>query len=124
MRVTKSQIVHGVADYIKEEILPKMDDGKAMQIIVSIGINAVTANTRLIDSVFENDMVKALLEDDGSGTYEIDGLANAMHKAVDQYGAFPVKVPAVPLLSPKEITLRLDAADVDAMRRRIGEEKG
>ena len=62
MRVTKSQIVQGVADYIKEEILPKMDDGKAMQIIVSIGINAVAANERLIDSVFENDMVKAFRE--------------------------------------------------------------
>ena len=119
MRVTRSQIVHGVADYIKDEILPKMDEGKAMQIIVSIGVNSVMANDKLIDSVFENDMVKALLDDDGSGSYEIDGLADAVHKAIDQYGAFPIKVPPVPLLSPREITLMIDENDVDAMRRKI-----
>ena len=119
MRVSKSQIVHGVADYIKEEILPKMADGRAVQIIVSIGINSMAANDRLVDSVFDNEMVKAMLNDDGSGTYEIDGLMAAIKQSIEQYGAFPVKVPAIPLLSPSEITLKLDAADVEAMRRRI-----
>ena len=119
MRVSKSQIVHGVTDYIQGEILPKMGNDKAVQIMLSIAVNAATANNRLVDAVLGNEFVRALLEDDGSGTYEIGGIADAMRKAIEQYGSFPIQVPAIPLISPNEITLRLDAADVDAMRRRI-----
>ena len=119
MRVTKGQIVHGIADYVRGEILPKMGDNRAMQIILSIGANAVFANSRTVDAVFENSIIRALLEDDGTGTYEVGALADAMRDAVEQYGSFPVHIPAVPLLSPNEITLNLGAGDVDAMRRRI-----
>ena len=119
MRVTKSQIVRGVTDYIKSEILPKMNEDKAMQIAASIVINAAARNERMISSVMNHEIVRALLDDDGSGTYEIDGLADAMRDAVEQYGAFPVKVPPIPFISSHEITLRLNDEDVDAMRRRI-----
>lgn len=119
MRVSKSQMIHGAADYIQGEILPKMSDDRAMQIILSIAVNAALANSRAVDAALENSMVKALLEDDGSGTYEIGGIADAMRAAIEKYGSFPVTFPAIPLLSPREITLKLDAADVDAMRRRI-----
>ena len=119
MRVTKSQIVRGVTDYIKSEILPKMNEDKAMQIAASIVINAAARNERMISSVMNHEIVRTLLDDDGSGTYEIDGLAESMRDAVDQYGAFPVKVPPIPFISSHEITLRLNDEDVDAMRRRI-----
>lgn len=119
MRVSKAQIVHGVTDYIQNEILPKMGDDKAVQIMISIAINAAMANDKLVSTVFNNDVVRALLEDDGSGTYEIGGIIDAMQTAIEQYGSFPVRVPAIPLLSPREITLKLDASDVGAMRRRI-----
>ena len=119
MRVTKSQIVHGVADYIQSEILPNLVNGRGLQIIVSIGANAVAANHKIADAVFENQMVRALLDDDGSGTYDIGGLADAMRKSIEQYGSFPVQVPAIPLISPTELTLKLTAEDVAAMRSRI-----
>ena len=119
MRVSKRQIVAGVTDYIQGEILPKMADDKAMQIILSIATNAATANSKLVDTVLGNELLRALLEEDGSGTYEIGGVVDAMRAAIDQYGSFPVRVPAIPLLSPHEIVLKLDATDVDALRRRI-----
>lgn len=119
MRVSKSQIVHGIADYIQGEILPKMADEKAVQIILSIAANAAMSNGKLVDSVLENEIVRTLLEDDGTGTYDVGGIADAMRTAIEQYGSFPVRVPAIPLLSPHEITLRLSAEDIDAMRRRI-----
>ena len=119
MRVSKSQIVHGVTGYIQDEILPKMGDDRAVQIIISIAVNAATANQRAVDMVMDNEIVKALLEDDGTGTYEIGGIADAMRTAIEQYGSFPVTFPAIPLISPHEITLRLGAGDVEAMRRRI-----
>lgn len=119
MRVSKVQIVHGLTDYIQGEILPKMGDDKAVQIILSIAANAAIANNKIVDTVLGNEIIKALLEDDGSGTYEVGGIADAMQAAIKQYGSFPVKIPAIPLISPHEMTLSLNADDVDALRRRI-----
>ena len=119
MRVTKSQIVHGVTDYIQSDILPNLANGRGLQIIVSIGANAIAANHKIVDAVFDNQMVQALLDDDGSGTYDVDGLVDAMRKSIDQYGSFPVQIPAIPLISPAELTIKLTAEDVAAMRSRI-----
>ena len=119
MRVSKSQIVKGVTEYIQGEVLPKMDNDKAVQIILSIAINAALANGKMVDAVFANEIVRSMLDDDGTGTYEINGVADAMTAAVQKYGSFPVKIPAIPLISPREITLTLNATDVEAMRLRI-----
>ena len=121
MRVTKSQIVHGITDYLQTDILPQMVGARTMQIIVSIGANAVASNNKLVDTVFKSPVVLAMLDDDGSGTYELGGLADAVIKSIRQYGNFPVNVPAIPLISPSSFTLSLTADDVDAMRRRIEE---
>lgn len=119
MRVTKIQIVHGAADYLREEVLPKMADNRAMQILLTIGANAALANSKAVDAVFNNNLVRAFLEDDGTGTYDIGAVADALRSAVEQYGSFPVQIPAIPFLSPNTITLNLGASDVDAIRRRI-----
>ena len=119
MRVTKSQIVHGLTDYIQSEVLPKMRDEKAMQIILTIGANAILANGKAVNAVLENDIVRALLEADENGTYDINSIAVAMRSAISQYGSFPLKIPAIPLISPHEITLNLNADDVDYLKQRI-----
>lgn len=125
MRVTKSQIIHGVTDYIQNEILPQLGGARSMQIIVSIGANAIATNPRLLDAVFGNQLVQALLNDDGSGTYDLSGLVDAMEISIREFGSFPIKVPPIPLISPTEFTLSLTAEDVAAMRRRIeGENQG
>ena len=121
MRVTKSQIIHGITEYIQSDILPQMGGARSMQIIVSIGANAIAANSKLVDEVFKNQIVQTMLNDDGSGTYDIGGLADAMTKSIRQYGSFPVQVPSIPLISPTGFTLSLTADDIDAMRRKIEE---
>ena len=125
MRVTKSQIIHGVTDYIQNEILPQLGGARSMQIIVSIGANAIAANPKLLDAIFGNQLVQALLDDDDSGTSDLSSLADAMAKSIQEFGSFPIKVPPIPLISPTEFTLSLTAEDVAAMRRRIeGEIQG
>ena len=119
MRVSKSQIVHGLTEYIRDEILPKMGDNKSMQIVLSIALNAAMANSKMIDAAMKNSIVAALLDDDGSGAYEISGIIDAMRAAIEQYGNFPVHVPPVPLISPQEFTLKLGVDDVDAIRSHI-----
>ena len=119
MRVTKSQIVHGIADYVQSEIIPKMGNGRALQILASVGANTIAANNKLVDAIFENQMVRGFLDEDGSGTYDISGLMDAMSKAIQQFGSFPVQVPAIPFISPAVTTLNLSADDVAAIKSSI-----
>ena len=121
MRVSRNQIIKGITDYIKNDLIPTMQNDRAVQIIFTIAINAAMANSKLTDSIFDNEIVRAMLDDDGSGTYEITGIVDSMQAAIQQYGSFPVQIPAIPLVSPREITVKLTADDVSAMRRKIEE---
>lgn len=121
MRVSRNQIIKGVADYIKNDLIPTMQNDRAVQIIFTIAINAAMANSKLTDSIFDNEIVRAMLDDDGSSTYEISGIVDSMQAAIQQYGSFPVQIPAIPLVSPREITVKLTADDVSAMRQKIEE---
>ena len=114
MRVTKSQLVHGVTAYVQNEILPKLGN-RALQILISVGANTAAANGQVMELLFGNQIVRAILDDDGSGTVEIGGLADAMRKSIDQYGSFPVQVPVIPLICPEGFTISLAANDVTAL---------
>ena len=119
MSVTKTQIVNGLVDYIQQEILPKMDDDRALKIMLSVGINAIKANDKLVDKWLCNDIVKALVSADGCGRYDIDSLMDWLRMSVEEYGAFPVTIPPIPLISPREITLKLSTSDVSTVQRLI-----
>ena len=119
MRVTRNQIVNGIVAYIQQEIMPKMDDDRALKILFSVGVNAIKANDKLIDKYLSNDIVRALIDDDGSGYYDIERLMDWIRTSVEEYGAFPVSVPPIPLISPREITLKLGPSDIIAIQRQI-----
>lgn len=119
MRVTRNQIVNGLASYVQQEIMSRMDDDRALKILFSIGVNAIKANDRLIDKYLSNDIVRALIDDDGSGNYDIERLMDWIKSSVEEYGAFPVIVPPIPLVSPREITLKLGPSDIVAIQRQI-----
>ena len=119
MRVTRHQIINGLTGYIQQEILPKMEDDRALKILFSVAVNAIKANDKLIDKYLSNDIVKALIDDDGSGNYDIERLMDWIRTSVEEYGAFPVIVPPIPLVSPREITLRLGPSDIIAIQRQI-----
>lgn len=119
MRVTRNQIVNGLVAYIQQEIMPKMDDDRALKILFSVAVNAIKANDKLIDKYLDNDIVRALTDDDGSGNYDIERLMDWIRTSVEEYGAFPVIVPPIPLVSPREITLRLGPSDIIAIQRQI-----
>ena len=119
MRVTRNQIVNGLVAYIQQEIMPKMDDDRALKILFSVAVNAIKANDKLIDKYLSNDIVRALIDDDGIGNYDIERLMDWIRTSVEEYGAFPVIVPPIPLVSPREITLRLGPSDIVAIQRHI-----
>ena len=119
MRVTRSQIVNGITGYITTEILPKMENDKALAILCAVAVNAIKANDRMVDKYLQNDIIRTLIDDDGNGTYDVERLMDWIKTSVEEYGAFPVTVPPIPLISPREITLRLSASDIAAIQRHI-----
>ena len=96
-----------------------MQDDKALQIAFSVAVNAVKANDKLIDKIFDSDVVKALLDDDGSGHYDVGNLMDWIRSSTEEYGGFPISIPPIPLISPREITIKLGPQDISAIRRRI-----
>ena len=119
MRVTKSQIVNGITAFVQQEIMPKMEDDRALKILFSVGVNAIKANDALIDKWLSNDIIRALIDDDRSGSYDVERLMDWIRASVEEYGSFPVTVPPIPLISPREITLKLGPADIAAIQRHI-----
>jgi len=119
MRVTREQIVKGVADYIENDVIPQMKEDRAIQIILDVAVKSVRANTKLTNMVFENKTVKAFLECGEDGTYEIGEVFDRMADGVRKFGPFPVVIPPVPLISPTEKTLSFTEGDITEIKRRI-----
>lgn len=118
MRVTKDQIINGVVSYVEGEVIPQVGD-KATQIIAAIAVKSVKANTKLIDSLFENQMVRTLLEEDENGTYELDNVFRNVAESIRQFGPFPVEIPPIPFISNSEKLLTFTDSDVNEIKRRI-----
>lgn len=115
--MTKEQIVNGIATYIEDEAIPLITD-KATKIVASVAVKAVKANNALLDSFFDNPMVKTLLKEE-NGEYDLTDLIKYIEESIKQYGPFPVEIPAIPLVSPKNITFTFDDKDVLSIRRAI-----
>lgn len=119
MRVSKEQITNGMVEYIQTEVLPKMGDDRALKILFSVGMHAIKTNPAIIKKWLDNDIIKALLDDDGTGHYDIDQLMGWLQESVKEYGSFPVTVPPIPLLSPREITMQLGPTDIASIHQQI-----
>ena len=119
MGVKKNQIVAGIIGFVQDEILPKMSRDRALQIGLSVAVNAAKANDRLIDTVFGNEVVKAVLEENSAGEYEIGELLDSLKQSIEKYGELPLAIPPIPLFAPQGATITLDADDIAAIKRRI-----
>lgn len=119
MRVEKSQIIEGIASYVENEVIPKISDDRAAQIIISVWINSLKTNQKLVDSILDQGFVKALLDKDENGMYEIENLFRTFADSVEKYGYFPVNIPPIPLISPTEKALKFDKNDILEIKRRI-----
>ena len=121
MRVTKKQIVDGLASYILGELAPKMGREKGMQVALTVAVKTVQGNDMLIDKVFGSPLLQAVLSPDESGLYyEIGQLLDELEAATKKSGELPLTLPAIPLLAPDGGTITLYPEDIAAIRERIG----
>lgn len=123
MRVNKSQIINGFVDYIENEMLPQMGDDKAMQIIISFTANMIKANSKVADAVFAHPMLKAMLDADEDGMYEIESAFDVFEQSVSKFGYFPITINPIPIISPTEKELKFTADDIAEIKKHIERSK-
>lgn len=122
MRVTKDQIINGVVSFMETEVIPQVSE-RTTKIVLATAVLTIKKNTKLLDSIFENQMVKMVLDKDADDTYEIDGLMESISESLKQYGPFPVEIPPIPLISPSEDIFRFSESDIADLKRHIERSK-
>ena len=117
MKVTKQQIISGVVKYTKNEVLNKIVD-KPLKMIIATVVAMMETNPKIVDAVFNNSIISAMLYED-NGMYEIDELMEVIEDIMNEYGEFPVVIPAIKFISPMEKELSFGASDVNKLREYI-----
>lgn len=126
MRIDKNKIINGIVSYIDNEVVPKIVNDKAMQIIISVGANTLRGNPAAADKLFNNGIVATVIKHeviDGKDTYELDGLFSMVEDSVTKYGYFPITLPAIPFVSPTEKELKFSSEDIEMLKTYIEEAK-
>ena len=120
MHIEKQKIIDGIIKYIEKDVMPEISSDRGFQVVISIGISAIKANSKLLDKLFENDVFKSLANyDDENKTYDIDLLYNIAKDSISKCGYFPVKIPAISFISPNEKELKFSVADIDRLKSYI-----
>ncbi len=124
MRVDKNKLIAGFTTFIETEVIAKMTDDKAAQVVLSVAVKAIRVNPAIADKILGNGIVRMVLgyeDQDGKESYDIDSMASMISESISKYGYFPVVLPAVPFISPREKELKFGPADVDRLKRYIKE---
>ena len=126
MRVDKQRIIDGIVSYIDNEVVPKIVNDKAMQIIISVGANTLRGNPAAADKLFNNGVVAVVAKHeviDSKDTYDLDGLFSLVEDSVAKYGYFPIILPVIPFVSPTEKELKFSSEDIEMLKTYIEEVK-
>lgn len=118
MKVTKEQIVNGVASYGKNEIMAKSSD-KSFKFLVSVGLATLKRKPDIVSSILDSKLAGFVVAKDENGMYDIDTIADIVSDAMSEYGNLEIVVPPVPLLNPKEVTLTFTPNDVKVVANAI-----
>ena len=124
MRVDKNRLIAGIATFVENEVIAKMTDDRAAQIVLSVAVKTIRVNPNVADKFLDNDIVRMILgyEDrDGKESYDIDSMTDMISESVRKYGYFPVLLPAVPFISAREKELKFGPDDVNRLKRYIEE---
>lgn len=113
MEVSKGQLISGVVRYVKSDVLAKIPD-KPFRMTLSAMVNLIEVRPEAADVIFNNPLLKS-----ENGMYDIDLLEQIMVRTIEEYGDFPITIPAIKFISPTEKELRFTAEDVRKLKSSI-----
>lgn len=111
MTVSKNQLVSGATKFARNEIVNKIPD-KNFKMVISMLVNLLEVKPELADE-FLQPMA------DKDGMYDMDLLESVLCRTLDEYGDFPVIIPAIKFISPSEKELRFNSDDVRKLKSYI-----
>lgn len=113
MEVSKGQLISGIVKYVKNEVLKKIPD-KPFKMTLSAGINLIEVKPEVADVIFDHPILK-----NENDMYDIDLLEQIVVTTINEYGDFPVTIPAIKFISPTEKELRFTMEDIKKLREYI-----
>lgn len=124
MTITKQQIVNGVIQYVKNEVVNKITD-RPLKMLIAAAVSALELNPDLADVIFKNEHIAGIMHRDGD-QYDVEDVFKIIEKTMEEYGDFPVVIPAIKFLvqEPKEMTFT--AGDIRKLKKYLlgGESDG
>ena len=111
--VTFTQVKSGVAKYITDEIIAKMDGWKKWVSGAAVTMAMLKADT-LFDALKHNEIVTMLGIIRSDGMIDIDTMRNAFKAQADTTGPITIEIPAIG-------NLTLSSEDIDMLYRYIKE---
>lgn len=123
MEISKEQIIKGVTDYAKKELIDKIDD-KSLKRVIGLSVSVLTVKPQILNEYLENGVISSLVSTE-NGKIDLDLIFSVLIENVREYGAFEFVIPSIPLLSKYEFTLKFTDADIKKLKTYIegGEEE-
>lgn len=118
MRVTKEQIVKGIAAFADTDVIPKIED-RSTKIIVDIAVQYIKSNKKLADALLGNSIISMMLDQDEDGTFEIETMFESISESLKKYGPFPMTIPEIPIIHPEVSYLKFSEADIEELKKKI-----
>ena len=118
MMTDRAQIAHGLANYVRGDLLQVVPD---MPLRIALGTIArmVETNPTVIDR-FLTSPAMAMIVPAGDGGYDIIPALNALRDTMRETGALTLTIPSIPLITKGEQTMTFSPSDIDNLISRIG----
>lgn len=92
MNVSKEQIQRGLVKYLENDVVKVIGD-KPVMMATAVITSMIKNDDSMIGRAVSNPIVSVLLKHNADGSYDLDGLFNAITSTISEYGNFEVKFP-------------------------------
>ena len=118
MEITKKELIDGISNFAKNEIINKVPD-KSLKLVINIGVSLLKKKPEFIDEILNNKMVSILVKSTDEDKYDLDDLFEVLTDAVAENGNIDITVQPIPFLSSQENILTFTRDDVKKLKEYI-----
>ena len=117
MIVTIEKVRNGLTKYIEQDLTPVITD-KGFQFAVTFISELIKQNGSIIEAYLKQPMISLLVpfNEEAKG-YDISNLMTALRNTLNRCSVLPVKIPAIPFISPEEKEIKFTSADIDRIEQ-------
>lgn len=115
MDVTKEQIIKGVIQFAKADVIAKVPD-KPFRMGLSAAVYLLELKPKIADIVLEHPVARMISNE--NGTYDLELLCEVAEKTIKEYGDFSITIKGNSL-APEKRELKFVVEDVEKIKAHI-----